>query len=199
MAINDLKKVMCKKCGKYYLILHSHLKTQHKLSASEYKKKYPNAKLVSDIHRKSLSDKAKNLFESNPGMRLKVANRTFKFIDKENLKPLLQRDYKDAKTCLKNKLWKSCIILYGSIIEAILIEKHPKAKDFYDAIKIAFEKKDLSEKEYFKVSLIRNLRNFVHLHAELSEEEGEINEHSANTFSSICESIIKRFNKQSYS
>ena len=45
-----------------------------------------------------------------------------------------------------------------------------------------------------KIHIIRNLRNFVHLHQELSEGE-EINEYWAKTFADICESIIQRFRK----
>ena len=42
--------------------------------------------------------------------------------------------------------------------------------------------------------MVRDLRNFVHLHKELSERE-EINEYWSKTFADICESIIKRFRK----
>lgn len=37
-----------------------------------------------------------------------------------NLKPILRRDYRDAEFCFKNKRWKPAIVLYGSILEAIL-------------------------------------------------------------------------------
>jgi len=37
-----------------------------------------------------------------------------------NLKPILTRDYRDAEFCYQNKRWKPAIVLYGSILEAIL-------------------------------------------------------------------------------
>lgn len=127
-------------------------------------------------------------------MRQKVSSRTFDLIDNKKLIPLLQRDYKSAKICLENSLWKPSIILYGSIIEAILTEKHPEAADFYGALENAYKNGDISEKEYHKIHIIRDLRNFVHLHKELAEGE-EINEYRAKTFADICESIIKRFKR----
>jgi len=157
-------------------------------------KRFPSAKLSSDEYREKVSNSAKNRFLEDPTLREKVKSRTFDFINNKKLTPLLQRDYKSAKICLKDSLWKPSIILYGSIIEAILKKKHPKAKDFYDALEIAYKKNDISEKEYHKIHIIRNLRNFVHLHQELSEGE-EINEYWAKTFADICESIIQRFRK----
>lgn len=125
--------------------------------------------------------------------RAVVGRRTFDFINNKRLKILLQRDYKSAKTCLINQLWKPAIILYGSIIEAILRE-NTKTKGFDSALKKSLENKLISEKEFHKIHIVRDLRNFVHLHKELSEGE-EINEYWARTFSDICESIIKRFRK----
>ncbi len=190
-------KVKCKMpgCGKSYSTLGTHIIRSHNLSTAEYLRRFPGAKLSSDEFRKKVSDSAKNLFLKDPTMRNKVASRTFDFVKNKKLASLLQRDYKSAKVCLKNSLWKPSTILYGSIIEAILIEKHPESKDFYDAIEIAYRNKEILEKEYHRISLIRDLRNFVHLHKELSEAEGEINEHSARTFYNICDSIIRRFKK----
>ena len=145
-------------------------------------------------HRKKLSNTVKNRFLTDPALRKKVASRTFDFIRNKKLTPLLQRDHKTAKICLRHSLWKPSIILYASIIEAVLIEKYPEAEDFYHAIEIAYKNKGLSEKEYHQINIVRDLRNFVHLHKELSEIS-EINDYWAKTFAEICESIIKRFNK----
>lgn len=191
----SVEKIKCRICGKDFPVLETHIRKSHRLSSVEYLKRFPDAKLISDKHREKLSSIAKERFVNDPTMRLKVASRTFDFVNNKKLAPLLQRDYKSAKICLKNSLWKPSIILYGSIIEAILKEKNPKAESFYKAIELARDKDEISDKEYHKISLIRNLRNFVHLHSELAEEDGEINEHSAKTFANICESIIKRFSK----
>lgn len=190
----DNGKIKCKMCRESYSTLVTHISRKHHLSAAEYLKRFPNAKILSDGYRKRVSDSAKNRFLKDPTMREKVAKRTFGFIKNKQLTPLLQRDYKSAKICLGNSLWKPSIILYGSIIEAILIEEYPTSKDFYGAIQAAYERGKISGNTYHKVSIIRDLRNYVHLHKELKEGE-EINEYWAKTFSEICESIIKRFNK----
>lgn len=185
-------KIKCKICGASFPALATHIIRSHKVSSAEYLKRFPGAKLSSDKYRERVSNSAKNRFLEDPTLREKVASRTFDFINNKKLTPLLQRDYKSAKICLKDSLWKPSIILHGSIIEAILKEKHPKAKNFYDALEIAYKNRDISEKEYHKIHIVRNLRNFVHLHKELSEGE-EINDYWAKTFADICEAIIKRF------
>lgn len=193
MNKKDVGKVKCNICKKSFPVLATHIIKTHNLSTNEYLKRFPGAKLSSDEYRKKVSESSKRRFLKDPTMRKKVASRTFDFISNKNLTPLLRRDYKSAKACLKHSLWKPSIILYGSIIEAVLKEKYPKAKDYYDAIDIAYKKGGISEKEYHKIHIIRDLRNFVHLHKELSEG-AEIDESWAKTFADICESIIKRFN-----
>lgn len=188
------KKVKCKICGKLFSTLTTHIQRTHNLSNQDYLRQFPDEILISDEYRKKASLAAKARFAEDPLMRKKVAIRTFDFVKNKKLAPLLQRDYKSAQVCLKNSLWKPCIILYGSIIEAILLEKNVEAKNFYDAIENAFNKKEISEKEYHQIHIVRDLRNFVHLHKELLESS-EINEYWARTFADICESLIGRFNK----
>lgn len=188
------KKIECLVCRrKGFSNIATHLKT-HELTAKAYIKKYPDAKLVSDDFQKRQKQMMKDRYQrTDVNYRSIAGSRTFDFINNKNLALLLQRDYKSAKICLTNELWKPSIVIYGSILEAILIEK-TKEKTFSSALEIAFKKKDISEKEYHKIHLVKNLRNFVHLHRELSEGE-EINEYWAKTFSDICESIIERFRK----
>lgn len=195
MSKTHTEKVKCKmpRCGRGFPTLATHIKRSHNLSSAEYLKRFPGARLSSEEYRKKVSNSARNRFLKDPTLREKVASRTFDFVKNKKLTPLLQRDYKSAQACLKNLLWKPSIILYGSIIEAILIEKYPRAKDFYNALEVAYKNKDISEKEYHQIHIVRDLRNFVHLHKELSEDS-EINEYWAKTFADICESIIKRFN-----
>jgi len=181
-------------CPDSFSNLATHIYRTHKLSTSEYLKRFPNAKLSSDEYRKKASDLAKDRFLQDPTMREKVTSRTFDFVKNKKLTPLLQRDYRSAQICLKDGLWKPSIILYGSLIEAILIDKYPEAKDFHNALEIAHKNVDISEMENHKIHIIRDLRNYVHLHKELAED-AEINEHWAKTAADICESIIKRFRK----
>lgn len=196
MSKTQIGKVKCKMpgCGQSFPTLATHIKRRHNLSSAEYLKRFPGSKLLSDDYRRKVSDSAKNRFLIDPTLRKKVASRTFDFVKNKKLTPLLQRDYKSAQICLKSSLWKPSILLYGSIIEAILIEKYPKEKKFYNAINIAYKNGDISEIENHKIHIIRDLRNFVHLHKELLEG-GEINEHWAKTAADICESIIKRFDR----
>lgn len=193
--MSDAKDTIeCRVCHKQFRNITTHLIKVHDLSAEDYKSKFPTAKIVSDsfreFHRKRMNDRYKN----DPNTRLIAGSRTFDFINNGKLNLLLQRDYKSAKTCLKNELWKPSIILYGSIIEAILREI-TGAGTFNEALEMGYQQKLISEKEYHKIHMVRNLRNFVHLHKELSEGE-EINEYWAKTFADICESFIKRFRQK---
>jgi len=192
----DTYKVKCKikGCKESFPTLVAHLKKKHNLSPAEYLKRFPDEKVVSDAYRKRISNSAKKRFLNDPTLRKKVASRTFNFVKNKKLTSLLQRDYKSAKICLKNNLWKPSVILYGSIIEAVLIEKSLKSKSFNTSLKFAYEKGIITEIESHKIHIIRDLRNYVHLHKELSEDS-EIDEHWAKTAAAICESIIKRFNK----
>lgn len=191
MSNGKTQLLKCQICGKKFPVLATHIIRKHKITPATYLNRYPGSKLSTKEYRKKLSRTAKARFVKNPELRKKVASRTFDFIDNNKLKFLLQRDYKSAKSCLKNELWKPSIILYGSIIEAILREI-TKSRTFQEALEKSYKKELISEKEYHKIHMVRDLRNFVHLHKELSEGE-EINEYWSKTFADICESIIKRF------
>ena len=194
MDIISTEKVQCKICKKSFPALAAHINRIHELTSAEYLHRFAGAKLSSDDYRKRVSNSAKQRFLEDPTMRKKVASRTFDFIKNKKLTPLLQRDYKSAKICLEKSLWKPSIILYGSIIEAILIEKYPKAKDFFYALKFAHADGAITDIENHKIHIIRDLINLVHLHKELSEDS-EIDEHWAKTAAVICESIIRQFRK----
>ena len=192
-----MEKIKCKAigCGKSFSTLTTHINRAHNLSSAEYLKRFPGSKLISDRHRSMLSTTVKERFVKDPTLRARVASRTFDFIKSTRLTPLLQRDFRSAQICLKDGLWKPSIVLYGSLLEAILIDKYPEAKDFNMAVGIAYRNMDISEMENHKIHIIRDLRNYVHIHKELSED-AEINEHWANTAADICEAIIKRFRKK---
>jgi len=193
MSNRNTQLLKCQICGTKLPVLATHIIRKHNIAPTEYLNRFPGSRLTSREHRKKLSKSAKARFIKNPELRKKVATRTFDFIENKKLKFLLQRDYKSAKSCLKNKLWKPSIILYGSIIEAILREI-TKSKTFQQALEKSYKSELISEKEYHKIHMVRDLRNFIHLHKELSEGE-EINEYWSKTFADICESIIKRFKK----
>ncbi len=186
-------KIECLECHKFYENITYHVKV-HKLTAKTYGIKYPYAKLVSEQYiEKHRQNSLLRYSGEDKEYYIKQAGKTvFDFVKNDELKSLLRRDLSSAKTCLKNKLWKPSIILYGSILEALLIEE-TKKDTFVKAVENAFEINLITEKEYHKIHIVRDLRNFVHLHKELSEKE-EINEYWAKTFADMCDAIIKRLN-----
>lgn len=186
-------KIECLECHKFYENITYHVRV-HKLTAKTYAIKYPNVKLISDQYREKHKQNSLSRFsgEDKEYYYQQARKKAFDFVSNIELKSLLIRDLLSAKTCLKNKLWKPSIILYGSILEALLIEKTHEGT-FFNALESAFKKGIITDKEYHKIHIIRDLRNFVHLHKELSEKE-EINEYWAKTFAEMCEFIIKRLN-----
>ncbi len=189
---NTESKIVCKECGKSFSNVGWHVKKVHNLTADEYLVRYPNAPLASEEYKgKQRASTLARYKSTTRDFRKEAGKTTFAFIKDKDLRSLLRRDYKSARVCLENELWKPSIILYGSLIEAILIEMTGTGGTFEQAIEKAAEQKIISDKEYHKIHLIRDLRNFVHLHRELAEKE-EINEYWAKTFAEICEGIIRR-------
>lgn len=185
------KKISCEVCQREFSNITTHLIKKHGINAKEYQLKYPDAKLVSEAFREKQSKRMRRQYERDDiNYRAVAGSRTFDFINNDRLKILLQRDYKSAKNCLVNQLWKPAIILYGSLIEAILRE-NTKTRDFSNAIEKSYANKFISEIEYHKIHIVKDLRNLIHIHKELSEGV-EINEYWARTFSDICEAIINR-------
>lgn len=185
-------KIKCLECGKSFGNLGMHL-TVHNLDSKSYHIKHPGAPITSEKYIQTHKEHARIRYQSKE-FRKKVGRHTFDFLKNKDLKSLLQRDYRSAKVCLNKELWKPSIILYASIIESILIEM-TNEKSFENSLKKALTNKIISEKDYYKINLVRDLRNFVHIHKEL-KEGSEINDYWAKTFADICESIIKRFNKK---
>ncbi len=197
MDISNKSKVKCLLCTKdryFKRLAGGHIEKEHGVTKEEYRKRFPDTKLISDQARELQSKIQKSLYKNDDKYRMNKGNRTFNFIKNKKLKSLLQRDYRSAKECLKYKLWKPCIILYGSIIEAVIIEFSLKSSSYNDALEIAIDKKLITKKDYFKIQVIRDLRNYVHLHKEL-KEGSDIDGYWAKTFSDICESVIKNFKK----
>lgn len=192
---NNSKLVKCKMCGKSFAALTFHITKTHKISTQQYQNQFPNSQLTSADYRKRISKSSKSRFVKNPELRKVVASRRFDFISNDKLKVLLSRDNKSASFCLTYKEWKPAIILYGSIIEAILTEK-TGVKSFENALNQALKEELITKIEFHQLHIVRYSRNFVHLHKELNEEGIEIiNEYWAKTVSSICEAVINRLRK----
>lgn len=145
----------------------------------------------------------------------------FNFVT-ENLKPVLMRDYRDAEFCYTNKRWKPAIVLYGSILEAILtyaLKKQKKADlikmrnkinssrppnqrklprnlaqySFSDMIDVA-EGLGIITFEVGKADWIREYRNLVHPAVEL---RGCIkpDENRASISRNLLEMVLKDINE----
>ena len=195
MNKRDTQSLKCKICAREFSMLATHIIRTHDIKPKEYLKRFPGSKLTTDQYRKKQSASVRKRFIQDPELRKKVASRTFDFIKNDKLRSLLQRDYKTAKNCLNKKLWKPTIILYGSVIEAILIE-NTGTKNFESALSKALADEIVSKTEFHEIHVVRNSRNFVHLHKEVSEEgSGVINDYYSKTISEICEALIKRFRK----
>ena len=114
---NSENKIQCLECKKWFSNITYHVKT-HKLTAKEYSIRYPGSKLISDeyLDKQRQAMLSRYQADDNADYRKRTGHRTFGFIGNKELANLLQRDYRSAKICLKNELWKPSIILYGSII-----------------------------------------------------------------------------------
>lgn len=194
MKNKNANLLKCRICGEEFSTLTTHINRKHDLTSNEYIKRFPDSILTSKEYRQKLSQSVKSRFIKNPELRKKVASRTFDFIENDILRALLSRDYRTAKICLTNKLWKPSIILYGSLIEAILRES-TEAGSFKIVLGRALDKKMISEIEFHQLHIVRDSRNFVHLHKELEGGIEVINDNWAKTLSDICEALIKRFRR----
>jgi hypothetical protein len=98
----------------------------------------------------------------------------FDFISDTRFKDLLQRDFKEMKSCFENKSSKAVLVLAGSIIEACLIEyfiQNPsKLLDeskllkmtLNDLIDLSQKEGLLSDTEKNLASVIQDYRNLIH-------------------------------------
>lgn len=183
----------CKICGKKFSTLATHIIRTHKITTDNYLKRFPESPLTTKQYRHKISLTTKSRFLEDPELRKRVASRTFDFVRNSKLRSLLSRDYKTAQSYLENALWKPSIILYGSLIEAILRE-NTGAKTFKSALDKALKTKVITETEFHQIHVVRDSRNFVHLHKELDIlGKTIINDYWAKTLSDICESLIIRF------
>jgi hypothetical protein len=187
-------KIDCLICHEKFTNMATHLVKKHNLRKKDYQIKFPGAKVVTEEFREWQRNRMAKLYKSNAIDYRKIAgSRAFDFVPNQKLRLLLQRDYQYARKCLRNKLWKPAIILYGSLIEAVLRE-NTKTNSFEDALKKALNDKIISDIEFHKLHVVRDSRNYVHLHKELSESNNKIiNDYWAKTLSDMCESLIKKF------
>jgi len=190
-------KIDCLICHKKFTNMTTHLVKAHGLTKKDYQLKFPGAKIVSDSFREWQKNRMATLYRSGEIDYRKIAgSRAFDFVSNQKLRLLLQRDYQYARKCLHYKLWKPAIILYGSLIEAVLRE-NTNMNTFELALERSLEDKTISEIDFHKLHVVRDSRNYVHLHKELEESESKIiNDYWAKTLSDMCESLLKKFKSE---
>ncbi|MFA6436806.1 MAG: hypothetical protein WC242_01635 [Candidatus Paceibacterota bacterium] len=155
---------------------------------------------------------------------MKSKRDNFEFILNKKLNHILNRDFSDAEKALKEGLFKSAVVLYGGIIEAVLLYfllSKVNDKNFRKELKkIPMKDKNKKEiKSYYKKikklnfnqlikyanqlniildpsvsNTIRDFRNFIHIFKEL-ERLFVINKSNAKTAGDFTKNIIDDFNK----
>ncbi len=175
----------------------THLVRVHGLTKKDYQVKFPGAEVVSDSFREWQKNRMATLYKSDEIDYRKIAgSRAFDFVSNQKLRLLLQRDYQYARKCLHNKLWKPAIILYGSLIEAVLRE-NTNTDTFELALEKSLKDRTISGIDFHKLHVVRDSRNYVHIHKELEESESKIiNDYWAKTLSDMCESLLKKFKSE---
>jgi hypothetical protein len=98
----------------------------------------------------------------------------FDFISHDNFRLELESDYKELEACLEKNLYKSVMVLAGSIVEALLVDalvsidyqassgKDPLKLELSDAITACKSENLLSQRSADLCSVIRSYRNLIH-------------------------------------
>jgi uncharacterized protein YutE (UPF0331/DUF86 family) len=124
--------------------------------------------------------------------RLSVSQKyKLSFVDNPRLREMVKRDYAFAEYCRKQGMFKPAIILYGSIMEALLrnILNSKEELDFWVLIRNAEENKLITPEIAARLTVAKFFRNYVHIYAEL-EGDIEISSNEAEFFSKVCSSLV---------
>jgi hypothetical protein len=115
----------------------------------------------------------------------------FAWVKDKKLAELLIRDYAIGNICLKNQLNKPSIILYSGVLEAVLSYVTKKNKDdFIILIDESYNKKFITESNRYKLQVLRDFRNYVHLSRE-AIGDFELTNGIAQLAQETCESVLK--------
>lgn len=132
-----------------------------------------------------------SILDKYGGEGSRYESRHFDFISDKELKAIIERDYRELSVFLfPMGAWKSCVIMSGSILEAILYDilgshkfiqqsnsstKSPKSKNLHkgewslqNLIDVAVDIRVIPEKRAHTIDqVIRDYRNFVHPNKEI--------------------------------
>lgn len=122
---------------------------------------------------------------------------TFNWIDNEKLMQAIRRDFAMAHVCEENNLAKPAIILYAAVAEAILRYKlnapQEEIPNLIGLIERAHRDGLLKDSLKDKLNVIRDFRNYVHIHKELSESF-DFSPGLVQLSREVCDSLIGIFN-----
>jgi len=120
-------------------------------------------------------------------------------IENEKLKDILLRDFNHAIYCLKNELWKPCVVLCGGILEGVFkVEFKMEYKTLKSGKKIEMQLEDMINKAQKEGILpkesdknlahaVQTFRNFVHI-----KEEIKYNHSIDDTDAKISIQVVKK-------
>ena len=137
-------------------------------------------------------------------------------ISNVDLRDILLRDIKECAISLLTNQYKSCIVICGSVIEAVLVDriedrgiskydigtllyKKPRTKtvkemDLNELLELAKEEKIIDIEEYHLSNYIRSYRNIIHPSCEVRKSY-DVNEDTAKLMWSVLLAIIKELLK----
>ena len=115
----------------------------------------------------------------------------FNWVESDQVKGLLKRDYAAAEFCLEQGLYKPAIILYAGVIEAMLVCNYSEDMLFNDLIEKAHNHGLVNNNQYHRLHILRDYRNYVHIIKE-SKSEFTIDRAATEQCKVICDAIIMK-------
>lgn len=131
-----------------------------------------------------------------------VADNFFDFVNQDEYREILVRDYEELKSCVENNLYKSILVLSGSILEAVLTEfliikalndqeaKSILKKNLAQLIEKAEDDKLISKRAKDLSSVLRDYRNYIHPVKEIRTKD-PISKEASNIAFSLLNLILK--------
>lgn len=128
-----------------------------------------------------------------------------KSIENEILREILVRDFSQAIFCLKNELWKPCVVLCGGILEGVFniefgMDKakkggKPREMSLEDMIDTAKNIGILPKKHDVDLAhAVRAFRNYVHIKREIKDERS-IDDTDAHISLNVVKKIFRMIEK----
>jgi len=170
-------------------------------------------KLLSDFKR-DLEIEKKELILLGEKEIKKVASKTketqkfnelLKFIKDEKLREILLRDFENAIFCLKNELWKPCVILCGGILEGIFNVEFEMHETIINGKKVKMNLESMIDKakeigilqkkqDAYLAHAVRTFRNHVHIEREIKDDQS-IDDTDAHISVNVVKKVFRMIQK----